>query len=74
MTTAIGNRKSSGLAKSDPRISDLARRLDRAAQSRDEKVKRADAEYVEAVGRAYESVRPTATEAPAAEEPVTATA
>lgn len=56
MTTALHTPKSTGLTKSGGLVLDLARRLERARQSRNEKIERADAEYVDAVRRAYEAI------------------
>lgn len=68
--------KTTGLAKTGEAVRQLATRLERARQSRNEKVARADAEYVDAVRRALAAVSTihvdepehdttTATEAPA---------
>jgi len=51
MTTAMVT-KSTGLTKTGEGVRLLASRLERARQSRNEKVARADAEYVDAVRRA----------------------
>ena len=56
MTTTMTTTKSTGLMKTGEPVRQLASRLERARQSRNEKVARADAEYVEAVRRALESV------------------
>lgn len=55
MNTAL-TVKSTGLAKTDGAVRQLASRLERARQSRNEKVARADAEYVDAVRRALATV------------------
>jgi len=57
MTTALSTFKGSGLTKSDSRVRDLAKRLDRARQNHNAAIVRADADYVAAVGRAYEAVQ-----------------
>jgi hypothetical protein len=62
-TTEMVIPKSSGLAKSSRVVRDLAHRLERARQSRNEKVARADAEYVEAVRRAVTVLEPEVLEA-----------
>jgi hypothetical protein len=67
MTTALHTPKSTGLTKSGGLVLDLARRLERARQSRNEKIERADAEYVDAVRRAYEAISAPAPAAVAAE-------
>jgi hypothetical protein len=46
-TTAMVTRKSTGLAQTGKGVRDLALRLERARQSRNERVARADADYVE---------------------------
>jgi len=56
MSTALSTPKSTGLTKSGGVVLDLARRLERARQSRNEKIVKADAEYVDAVRRAYEAI------------------
>jgi len=56
MTTGMVTAKSTGLTKTGTAVRELATRLERARQSRNEKVERADAEYVDAVKRAYLSV------------------
>jgi len=56
MTTGLATTKSTGLTKTAEPVRQLASRLERARQSRNEKIVRADAEYVDAVKRAYESV------------------
>jgi len=55
-TQLITTTKTTGLAKTGGLVRQLATRLERARQSRNEKVARADAEYVEAVRRALTSV------------------
>jgi hypothetical protein len=55
-TTAIATTKSTGLTKTGEGVRFLASRLERARQSRNEKVARADAEYVDAVRRALTAV------------------
>lgn len=52
MTTALDTVKSTGLTKTGGAVRQLATRLERARQARNEKVARADADYVEAVRRA----------------------
>ena len=67
MTTEMMIPKSTGLAKSGTGVRDLALRLERARQTRNERVARADAEYVEAVRRAVAAVEepiPSAAAAP----------
>lgn len=49
---AMVTAKSTGLTKTGGAVRQLATRLERARQSRNEKVARADAEYVDAVRRA----------------------
>ena len=56
MTTAMSTAKSTGLAKTGDAVRHLASRLERARQSRNEKVARADADYVEAVRRALAAI------------------
>jgi hypothetical protein len=56
-TNAMVTAKSTGLAKTGGAVKQFASRLERARQSRNEKVARADAEFVDAVGRAYEAVK-----------------
>jgi hypothetical protein len=56
MTTTLVTTKSTGLSKTSKAVRELAGRLERARQSHNEKHARADAEYVDAVRRAYESV------------------
>lgn len=72
MSTAIAEfSKGSGLQKSSKPVRELATRLERARQSRNEKIMRADADYVEAVRRALSSVEATeATEAAVDSTPV----
>jgi hypothetical protein len=48
--------KSTGLAKTSQAVRHLATRLDKARQLRNERVARADADYVEAVRRALADV------------------
>jgi hypothetical protein len=72
MTTAIETRKSSGLVKSTPIVRELNRRVERAWQARNEKIARADADYVEVLRRALAALEPTA--APEASETQSAVA
>jgi hypothetical protein len=60
--------KSTGLTKTGEAVRHLATRLERARQSRNEKVSRADAEYVEAVRRALASVEDTPADQAVAEK------
>jgi hypothetical protein len=62
--SSIATTKSTGLAKTGESVRYLAQRLERARQSRNEKVARADAEYVEAVRRALAAVSEIQTAAP----------
>jgi hypothetical protein len=50
--------KNTGLAKSSAAVRNLAARLEKARQTRNERVARADADYVEAVRRALADVEP----------------
>jgi hypothetical protein len=61
-TAAMVVPKSTGLAKSSTAVRDLAHRLERARQSRNEKVARADADYVEACRRAMAALEPVESE------------
>ena len=65
MSTLTIVTKSTGLAKSASTVRDLAARLERARQVRNERLARADADYLEAVRRAAAE----AVETPAANEP-----
>ena len=56
MSTALVTAKGTGLAKTGSAVRQLASRLERARQSRNERVARADAEYVEACRRALDAV------------------
>jgi hypothetical protein len=68
--TQLVTTKSTGLAKTGEPVRQLASRLERARQSRNEKVARADAEYVEAVRRALGAIEPASeTTAPVSEPP-----
>ena len=60
MTTAMSTAKSTGLAKTGEPVRHLAMRLERARQTRNERVARADADYVEAVRRALAEIEPQA--------------
>ena len=60
MTTTLTTRKSTVLSKGDPAVRDLAFRLERARQTRNERIARADADYVDAVRRALAMVEPDA--------------
>lgn len=64
MTTSMDRivRNSTGLAKTNPAVQTLARRLEKARQMRDERVARADADYVETVRRALADVEPVTTD------------
>ncbi len=59
MSTAIVTAKSTGLATTGAGVKHLANRLERARQSRNEKIARADVEYVAAVKRAIADVEET---------------
>lgn len=59
MTTGLAVTRGSGLAKTAPAVRELAQRLERARQVRNEKLARADADYVEAVRRAMATVEAT---------------
>ena len=59
MTTLTVTSKSTGLAKTTAPVRELANRLERARQARNEKIARADADYVEAVRRAIAAVSET---------------
>jgi hypothetical protein len=76
MTTAITTTKSTGLAKTGEGVRHLATRIERARQSRNEKVARADAEFVEAIRRAIADLQPPdeGEPAPSITEPVSASA
>ena len=56
MSADMVTAKSTGLAKSGAPVRQLATRLERARQSRNERIARADADYVEAVRRAIAAV------------------
>ena len=71
MTMEMVTAKSTGLSKTGGEVRQLASRLERARQSRNEKVARADAEYVDAVRRALAAVSEMQTDAPSSGEPIT---
>jgi hypothetical protein len=60
MSTAMIVPKSTGLVKTGSTVRNLASRLEQARQTRNERVSRADAEYVEAVRRALAEIEPAA--------------
>jgi hypothetical protein len=62
-TNAVEILKGSGLAKSAAPVRELAGRLERARQTRNERVARADADYVDAVRRALAALEGDAAEA-----------
>jgi hypothetical protein len=70
MTQGLVIQKGNGLAKSGAPIRELAARLEHAKQLRNERIARADAEYVAACERAVAAMRVPATE----DEPSTADA
>jgi hypothetical protein len=61
-TTAMVTAKSTGLAKTTRAVRDLAQRLERARQSRNEKLARADTEYADACKRAIAAMEQSASE------------
>jgi len=64
MTTAVEKfTKDSALAKPAASVREMSRRLERARQSFNEKLQRAEAEYVDAVGRAHALVATQADDA-----------
>lgn len=58
MTTAAMVPKSTRLAKTDSGVRTLALKLERAIQTRNERVARADADYAQAVRRAVADLDP----------------
>jgi len=48
--------KSTGLAKSSPAVRAFAQKLDRALQTRNERIARADSDYVEACSKALKDI------------------
>lgn len=59
MTTEMVTQKGSGLSKTSRAVKHFATRIERARQLRNERVARADAEYVDAVDRAVADVKAT---------------
>lgn len=60
MTTEIATTKGSRLQKIDKAVRDFDGRIERARQACNEKIVRAQSEFVDAVGRAYAAARPDA--------------